>query len=217
MSQPQASQDRPRRTQQQRRDRTRGALVDATISSLCDLGYGGTTTLEVERRAGVSRGARIHHFPIKAALLSSAVDHLYDRLGDQYDHAFGGAETQLSEIDRFRSGLRLLWSIYKHRDYTAVLELNMAARTDDELRECLRSVAERHRELAIEAALRYFPSLGRERSRALIEAIHAALTGLLLQRNVADSSECVLVENLVLGLLEELVALHLSNGRSPSA
>jgi AcrR family transcriptional regulator len=217
MTQAQGSQERPRRTQQQRRDYTRGLLIDATISALCDLGYGGTTTLEVERRAGVSRGARIHHFPTKAALLASAVDHLYDQLSDQYEHAFGGAEQQLTAIDRFRSGLRLLWSIYKRHVYSAVLELNMAARTDEELRQCLRSVADRHRELAIDAALRYFPSVGRERSRALVEAIHAALSGLLLNRNVIDGGECALVEDLVLGLLEELVGLHLSNGGSPSA
>jgi AcrR family transcriptional regulator len=208
--------DRPRRTQQERRDGTRRVLIEATVACLCDRGYGGTTTLEVERRAGVSRGARIHHFPTKAALLASAVDHLYDDLSDHYESAFG-ADVALAELDRFRSGLRLLWSIFKRPAYTAVLELNMAARTDDELRACLRSVADRHRELAIEAALRFFPSLGRGRSHALIEAIHAALTGLLLQRNVVETAQCEVVEELVLGLLQDLVALQLSNGRGDAA
>ncbi|KAF0162581.1 MAG: TetR family transcriptional regulator, partial [Caulobacteraceae bacterium] len=55
----------PRRTQQERRDRTRGALLDATVACLVERGYTGTTTLEVERRAEVSRGARIHHFATK--------------------------------------------------------------------------------------------------------------------------------------------------------
>jgi AcrR family transcriptional regulator len=215
---PQANpSDRPRRTQQERRDGTRRLLIEATVACLCDRGYGGTTTLEVERRAGVSRGARIHHFPTKAALLASAVDHLYDDFNDHYESAFGGADVALAELDRFRSGLRLLWSIFKRPAYTAVLELNMAARTDDELRACLRSVADRHRELAIAAALRYFPSLGRERSHALVEAIHAALAGLLLQRNVVDTAQCEVVEELVLGLLQDLVALQLSNGRGGAA
>jgi AcrR family transcriptional regulator len=214
---PTSSNERPRRTQQERRDSTRGLLLEATVSCLVDLGYGGTTTLEVERRAGVSRGARIHHFPTKAALLASAVDHLYDQLSDHYDRAFGHAQRSASDVDRFRSGLRLLWSIYKRPDYSAVLELNMAARTDAELRECLRRVAERHRNLAIEAASRYFPSIERERARALVEAIHVSLAGLLMQRNVHDGRECALVEELVLGLLDELVAMHLSKGRARSA
>jgi AcrR family transcriptional regulator len=202
--------DRPRRTQQERRDGTRRVLIEATVACLCDRGYGGTTTLEVERRAGVSRGARIHHFPTKAALLASAVDHLYDDISDHYESAFGSADPTLAELDRFRAGLRLLWSIFKRPEYIAVLELNMAARTDDELRACLRSVADRHRELAIEAGVRYFPSLGRERSQALVEAIHAALAGLLLQRNVADDAHAAVVAELVLGLLEDLVALQLT-------
>src|SRR6185503_20711778 len=79
-----------RRTQQARRAATQGALLDATLDALVELGYGATTTLEVERRAGVSRGARIHHFPTKALLLASAVDYLYEHLGDHYEQAFGG-------------------------------------------------------------------------------------------------------------------------------
>src|SRR4051812_9761461 len=127
MTQPSPS-ERPRRTQQQRRDGTRRLLVEATVACLCDRGYAGTTTLEVERRARVSRGARIHHFPTKAALLASAVDHLYDDISNHYESAFGGAEAVVGELDRFRTGLRMLWSIFKRPAYTAVLELNMAAR-----------------------------------------------------------------------------------------
>src|SRR5262245_49365185 len=115
--QPPSTEERPRRTQQERRDSTRRLLLEATVSCLVDLGYGSTTTLEVERRAGVSRGARIHHFPTKAALLASAVDHLYDQLSDHYELAFGKHEQPTSDLERFRSGLRLLWSIYKQRDY----------------------------------------------------------------------------------------------------
>src|SRR3990167_8930260 len=64
------------RTQQQRRDETRGALLDAAVESLIEMGFARTTTLEVQRRAEVSRGALLHHFPSKAELLVAAVDHL---------------------------------------------------------------------------------------------------------------------------------------------
>src|SRR5215471_3557154 len=57
------------RTQQQRRDETRRALLDAAVESLIDVGFARTTTLEVQRRADVSRGALLHHFPSKAELL----------------------------------------------------------------------------------------------------------------------------------------------------
>src|SRR5258705_13964172 len=64
------------RTQQQRRDETRRALLDAAVESLIEVGFARTTTLEVQRRADVSRGALLHHFPSKAELLVAAVDHL---------------------------------------------------------------------------------------------------------------------------------------------
>ena len=67
------------RTQQQRREETRRALLDATVESLIEVGFARTTTLEVQRRADVSRGALLHHFPSKAELLVAAVDHLAEK------------------------------------------------------------------------------------------------------------------------------------------
>jgi AcrR family transcriptional regulator len=52
------------------------ALLDAAVESLIEVGFARTTTLEVQRRADVSRGALLHHFPSKAELLVAAVDHL---------------------------------------------------------------------------------------------------------------------------------------------
>ena len=46
----------------------RGRLLDAALECLVELGYGGTTTSVVAARAGVSRGAQLHHFPTRAAL-----------------------------------------------------------------------------------------------------------------------------------------------------
>ena len=60
-------------------DRTRAMrtrLMEATIDSLVELGWSGTTTTVVSQRAGVSRGAQLHHFPTKQALVVGAVEHL---------------------------------------------------------------------------------------------------------------------------------------------
>ncbi|MDH5670865.1 MAG: TetR/AcrR family transcriptional regulator [Myxococcales bacterium] len=207
---PRRTSERPRRTQQQRRDATRALLMQATVASLVEQGYRGTTTLEIERRAEVSRGARIHHFPTKAALLAAAVDHLYNRLSDHYDEAFGQAPPGTQDARRLRSGLRLLWSLYCSPGYAAVLELNMAARTDDELRAQLQEVGARHRELALAAARVHF-ALVPETALHLVEAIHATMLGLLMQRNVEP---CEARESATLELLEVMVVEHLPGGRS---
>src|SRR5499427_10914198 len=76
MSEARLDPTRAPRTQQQRREETRRALLDAAVESLIEVGFARTTTLEVQRRADVSRGALLHHFPSKAELLVAAVDHL---------------------------------------------------------------------------------------------------------------------------------------------
>ncbi len=195
---------RPRRTQQERRESTRRRLLEATVESLIEGGYSGTTTLAIEQRAKVSRGARIHHYPNKAALLADVVDHLFSQLSDHYEDAFGRVEG-VSDADRLRAGLRMLWSIYRQPSYTAVLELSMAARTDDELRARLVGVGDRHRALAVDAAARYF-GLDAELGRNLADTIHAAMMGLLLQRHVEPDEGR---EEATLSLIERMVVPHL--------
>lgn len=207
-----ATQPIARRTQEERRTATRALLLEATIAVLVEQGYRGTTTLAVEKRAGVSRGARIHHFANKAALLAAAADHLYEQLSDFYAEAFEGDRAHELDLDRFRHGLQALWSIYQRPHFTAVLELNMAARTDPELQEALQSVAERHRQLALEAARNYFPVLDEHQSRTLIELIHAAFLGMRLHSGVAADDECVA---LVLAALEDSAATQLLRKLSP--
>ncbi len=53
--------------QEERSAETRRRLLDATVACLFERGYAGTTTTELARRAGVSRGAQMHHFPKKGA------------------------------------------------------------------------------------------------------------------------------------------------------
>src|SRR5438270_12370952 len=73
-----------RRTQAERRAETRGRLLDATLECLADLGYGATTTTEVVRRAGLSRGAQVHHFPTKAELVVAAGEHPFLRRHEDF-------------------------------------------------------------------------------------------------------------------------------------
>ena len=51
-----------RRSQAERSAATREALLDATIDCLIEEGYDSTTTSRVSERAGLSRGAHLHHF-----------------------------------------------------------------------------------------------------------------------------------------------------------
>src|SRR5205085_9670279 len=85
-----------RRTQAERRAETRGRLLDATLECLAELGYAGTTTTEVVRRAGLSRGAQVHDFPTKAELVVAAVEHLFQRRHDDFRSAIAAREPPLA-------------------------------------------------------------------------------------------------------------------------
>ena len=119
----------PRRVQE-RSLATRAALLDAAIDSLVERGYAATTTIETARRAGVSRGAQLHHFPTKAELLATAVEHLFDRRLAEFREAFAAIDPR---ADRLDAALDLLWSMFQGPAFVAWTELWVAARTDPEL------------------------------------------------------------------------------------
>lgn len=198
-----------RRTQEERRNHTRHVLLEATLSSLAELGYAGTTTLEVERRAGVSRGARVHHFPNKASLLTAAIDLLYEQLSSRYVSAFASGVLKKSSRQRLRAGLHEMYAIYQHQHFGVVMELNVAARTDPELRAGLRRVAKHHRQLAVEAAAQLFPGLSRSDAERLIETIHAAFAGLRMQDGVTADAEHA---EMILSVLEDIVVQRVRQG-----
>jgi AcrR family transcriptional regulator len=134
---------RPPRTQQQRRDETRRALLDAAVESLIEVGFARTTTLEVQRRAEVSRGALLHHFPSKAELLVAAVDHLAEMRAKELK-AFAALLPDARTDAKARTDvvLGLLWQCFSGTFFQVAMELRTAARTDPELRGVL-TTAER--------------------------------------------------------------------------
>ena len=122
---------RTRRTQAERSAATRERLLEATVASLIDSGYAHTTTTAIADRAGVSRGAQMHHFPSKAELVAAAVDYLAERRAEQ----LRAEAAQLPEgRDRVGRALDLLWESHRGPLFQAALELWVAARTDAELR-----------------------------------------------------------------------------------
>jgi len=125
------------RTQQERREQTRKALLEATITCLVELGYARTSVQEICDRAGVSKGALQHHYAGKSDLMAAAVAHLTERLKQQRIDA---AEQLPPDTDMVSAAIDMLWDAYSGTLATAVTELWIAARTDPELRAAIRPV-----------------------------------------------------------------------------
>src|SRR6476659_4441953 len=139
------------RTQQQRRDETRRALLDAAVESLIEVGFARTTTLEVQRRANASRGALLHHFPSKAELLVAAVDHLAEMRARELKAVSAqlpaeNVKSVAGATARTEAVLELLWQCFSGTCVQVAMELRTAARTDPELRPVLVSAERALRE-----------------------------------------------------------------------
>jgi AcrR family transcriptional regulator len=173
------------RTQQQRRDETRRALLDAAVESLIEVGFARTTTLEVQRRANASRGALLHHFPSKTELLVAAVDHLAEMRAAELRllSAELPAEGKGSRTDAV---LDLLWQCFSGTFFQIAMELRTAARTDLELRPVLVAAERALRDRIVAQARKLFgkevaehPGLERAIDFTLQFMIGSAMTAVL--------------------------------------
>jgi AcrR family transcriptional regulator len=168
----------PRRSQAERSSATREALLEATIASLVEDGYTSTTTSRVAERAGVSRGAHLHHFQTRQALVAAAIEHLARRRSEELLRA---AEELPTGRERVAAGLDLVWSNYASPLYQAALDLWTCARTDAELRGHLIEVERELDRQTLELARRLFPQLAdRTDFERLIEMSVATIRGLAL-------------------------------------
>lgn len=175
------------RTPQGERTRAmRLRLMEATVESLVELGWAGTTTTVVSRRAGVSRGAQLHHFPSKQALVVAAVEHLTDRRRDD----LRAAAESLPADGRIRAVLDILAAQFVSPVFFAALELWVAARTDAELRE---SVGPLERRVGRETHVYAVELLGideaRGDNRQLVQATLDLVRGLGLAASLSDDAK----------------------------
>lgn len=74
---------RKRRTQAERSSATQAAVLEAALAVMLERGYLGLRIAEVARRAGVSRGALMHHFPTRNELATRAIERGYVRVMEQ--------------------------------------------------------------------------------------------------------------------------------------
>jgi AcrR family transcriptional regulator len=140
--------------QAQKSASTRNLIIDAAIKCFVDLGYARTTTTAIAERAGLSRGAMLHHFPSKIDIVRAAVDHLHAKRLKALRKAMMRPS---GDTDRVRQGVDAYWSHVKHPMFVAFFELSVAARTDEELAEILRPAQESFERDLNKTTLEVFP------------------------------------------------------------
>ena len=201
-----------RRSQAERRAAMRERLLTAAIDCLVDGGYVALTTAEVETRAAVSRGARMHYYRTKAELLSAAVEHLFAVLREEFVQDIpSDLAIEMPERERFGTVIRLLWAKFLDPRVGAVLELITRARSDDPLRLQLQEILTRWYRGLEQISMQYFPeNQGFAGARAVFQTLYVALSGLVLRRVVYGGDA---MEHEILETIESAILAHLDEAR----
>ena len=177
--------------QEERSAETRRRLLEAAIACLNERGYTGTTTTEIAGRAGVSRGAQVHHFRHKEELVLGALEHICERRLAELQYAFeelplGGLEFRLETL------IDLMWSAFRGPSFYAWLELLVASRTDPLLRMAVRET-NRRLAIGIRSAFAKFLDEGfttadrAERLARMVEIAFGKLESMALERALLEA------------------------------
>ncbi len=161
-----------RRTHAERSAETRARLLDAAIECLIEEGYAAMSTTEVVARAGLSRGAQVHHFPHKVDLVEAAVQWLLVKTAEDVNRTIAGLP---ADADRGETVLALLWSAFQSPLFFAALELIVAARTDDALIPGLRALQFEINDIVNRVCMDLYGS-GADDCRALRQAVDLSFT-----------------------------------------
>ena len=162
----------------------RQRLLDATVECLVEHGFAGTSTTLVSERAGVSRGAQLHHFPTKNDLVLAAVEHLSEARGVELQRA---AADLPRGAQRTRAILEMLGDHFTSPVFTAALELWVAGRTDPQLHAAVAPLEQR---VGRETHKLTVELLGADESRPgvreLVQATLDLVRGLGLANTISD-------------------------------
>ncbi len=173
---------------------TRARLLDAVIDSLAERGYAATSTTEVARRSGLTRGAQLHHFGTKERMMIAAVDRLSERTDAEH---VARALDVIPDDERITVALQVLSSLVTSPDPQAYVELWAASRDQRDLEAALRA----NDEVARDAVRALFGPgiLARTTTRfdELLDLVMYALRGMALDAHSASADD--------LGLRKEMI------------
>lgn len=170
--------------QQRKSAQTRIAILEAAIDCLEKYGYARTTTQLIAETAGISRGAMLHHYATKQELIAVVIDYaFYKRM-----EGFLARVQALTDDQRVRehAGIELYWQSVLTRESLATLQLSVAARTDEELRDIFLPKHRNYDRIERETVLQGFPEWRDkpELYELCMDFCIASMEGLLLNRDV---------------------------------
>ena len=121
---------------------TRQAILEAAVRCFVEHGFANTTTAMIADEASVSRGAMMHHFPSRSAVMNAVVGYLHVRRLNEYRALMTDIDSPDQTLTRaeIRLSVENAWKYVNLPSFIAYQELLGAARTDPELAEAVGEV-----------------------------------------------------------------------------
>jgi AcrR family transcriptional regulator len=167
----------------------RQRLIQTAIACVCDLGYAATTTQLVTDRAGVSRGAILHHFPTKVDLMVAVAEYAASYQTEWLRERLGDVPKGMPE---FLALTQASWEVVIQPPAIALMEIMMATRADATLAERLPAVVQALEARQRQGVWRMAERLGvtdRKTVEAMVRLHRAALRGLAIELNLTGDRE----------------------------
>jgi len=188
-----------RRTQAERRETTRAALIAAGRELFAQKGFAGAGREEIVERAGVTRGAMYHHFASKEDLFRAvyeAVEH------DMMEQIAAAAMVASDPLEQLRLGALAYLDVAVNDDVNRICLLDAPAVLAPEVR---RELSERYGLGVVREVLRMAMAAGQLEERPVDPLAHVLLAALLEAATlVAEGADRAEVGDVVEHLLEHL-------------
>ena len=160
-----------RRTQAERSEAMRSRLIEATLECMVSDGYMGLTIAKITERAGVSRGAPLHHFASKGALVEAAAQEVMSRIARKVALAYYQSKEKPDPLEAFV--IAVWYDVFSGPEGQILNELTYASRREPEIQQVVQQLSTRIYRLTGRVAARYFdpshPSIPTERALFLTQ------------------------------------------------
>jgi AcrR family transcriptional regulator len=207
-------QQRGRKPAAERLAETRVRLLDAVIDSLAESGYAATSTTEVARRSGLTRGAQLDHFGTKDSMMAAAAEHL--SVNTDAGAIIAALEQVPDEHERIGQALAVLAELRLGREPAAYAELWLASRNHPELVQALRDADVIARDTIRALFGDAIVERGGADFDALLDLVLYALRGMALDAHLVTEAEQTERRDLITGMdryFEQALSTHSNDAK----
>jgi len=199
---PEGLTPRPGSRQESKSSEMREIILEAALDCLADHGYASTTNSLVCEQAGISRGAMLHHYRTRQDLIVATIEYAFYKHLSNFSHMVGS----LGEGDRMNRNIAIAidWHLCLTREYKAYQELQMASRTNSELRKVFQPRARHHDLVWKEELLSVFPEWRQDMRKLELSRrfVRSMLDGMSLNR---EQWKDPTIEWILLGFVAQLM------------